>query len=80
MTAETPAKSGIGRPPERIRVRLSKKIRANGEVEMLDEDQVWPKGWPLPEQGSIVIGEVLGGLVDHVEFHLPSERVIVVLR
>lgn len=71
MTAGSP-----GRPPERVRVRLTKKAR-NGD---LDEDVLWPKGWPFPEPGTVVIGESIGGFVEHVEFHLPSLRLLIVLR
>lgn len=68
--------TAAGRPPERVRVRITKKVRG----EALDEDVLWPKGWPFPEPGTVVIGDAIGGFVEHVEFHLPSQRLLVILR
>ena len=62
----------LGRPPERIRV----EVRRRDDI----EDILWPKGWPLPEPGTILHGDVLAGWVDHVEFNVPAQRILVVLR
>lgn len=66
----------IGRPPERLRVTVRQRIMR----EMVTEDVTWPKGWPLPDQGAVFQGHVLQGWVEHVEFDVRTERVIVVLR
>ena len=69
----------VGRPPERIRVTLIRKRRGD-EAEDPTEDLVWPKNWPIPEVGSVVVGHVLGGWVDHIEFVLDSERIWISMR
>jgi len=63
-----------GRPPERIRVRLLR--RDIGE----HRDVLWPKNWPLPEPGSRVTHDDLGGFVDHVEFQPGENQIVVRLR
>lgn len=65
-------KKPAGRPPERIRV----EVRRRDDV----EDILWPKGWPLPEPGTILHGDVLAGWVEHCEYNIPAGRIIVVLR
>lgn len=69
-------KAPPGRPPERIQVTIRQRVQR----EWVTEDVVWPKGWPLPEQGAIFQGHTLQGWVEHVEFNVVSQRVIVVLR
>ena len=66
-----------GRPPERIRVIVQRRIR--GE-EPVTHDVLWPKGWPLPEVGTIVHAGPLAGWVEHLEFDLDGERILLVLR
>ena len=52
------------------------EVRRRDEV----EDILWPKGWPLPEPGTILHGDVLAGWVEHCEYNIPAGRIIVVLR
>jgi hypothetical protein len=61
-----------------VRVTISKRVRRDEEP--VEEEVVWPRGWPLPDAGTIVLGRELGGWVEHVELDLKEERVIVVLR
>lgn len=62
-------------PPPPLRVVIRKRVRDGFDDEVAD----WPRGWPLPESGSIVIGRRLGGFVGHVEFDLAAARVLIVL-
>ena len=66
-----------GRPPERIRVLIRQRHR--GE-EPTDHDVLWPKGWPLPEVGSVVAAGPVAGFVEHIEFDVDAARILVVLR
>lgn len=71
-------KKPMGRPPERVRVQVRQYDRRLSDT--VFEDVLWPKGWPLPEAGSVVSGDTLGGWVEHVEFDLPAQRVVIILR
>lgn len=62
----------------RLRVTLIRKARV--PYDEVTEDIDWPANWPIPSQGSIVTGKVVGGWVEHVEFDVPSRRTLVVLR
>jgi hypothetical protein len=46
----------------------------------IDEDMLWPKGWPIPEPGQVVAAGVLKGFVEYVEFDVDAQRVLVYLR
>ena len=61
-----------------MRVHLHSRARL-GRPET-GEVVLWPTGWPLPEIGSVVLGESVTGWVDHIEFDLPNGRIQVVLR
>lgn len=69
--------SPVGRPPERIRVIVRQRQRGHDPIE---EDVLWPKGWPLPDSGSVFSGAVVGGWVEHLEWDVVAQRVIIVLR
>lgn len=73
----TDGKTPPGRPPERMRVIV--RMRRRNEAP-LEEELLWPKGWPLPDSGAVFSGAVVGGWVEHVEFDVVAQRVIVVLR
>ena len=77
LKAKNNGKAPVGRPPERIRVIVRMRQRGGDPIE---EDLLWPKGWPLPDSGSIFSGHTIGGWVEHVEFDVVAQRVIVVLR
>jgi hypothetical protein len=66
-----------GRPIERLRVLARRRDVVDG---WLEEDVLWPKNWPLPAAGSIFSGHVVAGFVEHVEFDLPAQRLIVKVR
>jgi hypothetical protein len=70
-------KAPVGRPQERIRVIVRQKVRG---ADPLDHDVLWPKGWPLPEVGSVVMAGPLAGFVEHIEFDLDAARILVILR
>ncbi len=61
-----------------MRVTISKRVR-RGE-DPVEEEVVWPRGWPVPDAGTIVLGRELSGWVEHVEMDVENERLIVVLR
>ena len=65
-------------PPQGVRVTIRKPVRR--EEEPVEEEAVWPRGWPLPDAGTIVLGRDVGGWTSHVEMDLVNERIIVVLR
>jgi hypothetical protein len=65
-------------PQDGIRVTIRKRV--NRGEDPAEEEVRWPDGWPLPQQGSIVLGRTLGGWTEHVEHDLVEGRVIVVLR
>lgn len=66
--------------PPQVRVVLRKRIRGATSPEALEEEVVWPRGWPLPDAGMIVLGKAIGGWVEHVELDAANERILVVLR
>ena len=66
-----------GRPPERIRVSVMKKRRDDAP---LAEDVLWPKNWPLPNTYDTVLAGPVAGFVEHIEYDLDSERVVIWLR
>ena len=70
-------KPTLGRPPERLRVTIRRRLRVG---EHMEEDVTWPKGWPLPDAGAIVSGHTVAGWVEHVEMDIVAQRIIVVLR
>ena len=70
-------KAPVGRPPERIRIVIRQKQRG---ADPIDHDVLWPKGWPLPEVGSVVMAGPMAGFVEHLEFDVDAARVLVVLR
>lgn len=79
--AGPPAKRAAGRPPERISVLIRRRNRdLPFDVEWVEERLVWPKGWPLPDVGSVVSAGPLSGFVEHLEFDLDAQVVLVVLR
>lgn len=69
-------KAPVGRPPERIQVTVRQRVMR----EWVTEDVTWPKGWPLPDQGSVFQGKTLQGWVEHIELDVVAQRIIVVLR
>ena len=74
ITAESPPDEVPA--PIGIRVMVRQRIQR----EWVIEDVVWPKGWPLPEQGAIFQGHTLQGWVEHIEMDIVTQRIIVVLR
>lgn len=77
---KTPVEGVIAAPakPQGIRVTISKRVHRGDDP--VEEEVVWPRGWPLPDAGTIVLGHKIGAFVEHVEFDLPNERILVVLR
>jgi hypothetical protein len=77
---KTPVEGVIAAPakPQGIRVTISKRTR-RGE-DPVEEEVVWPRGWPLPDAGTIVLGKELSGWLEHAEMDLVNGRVILVLR
>ena len=57
---------------------LIRRLVRNGEA--VEESVLWPKGWPLPHEGSILLGHEVSGRVEHVEWDLPNLRVLVIVR
>ena len=70
-------KNPPGRPPERMRVTVSRK-QMNQPA--MTEDVLWPKGWPLPTSYDIVAAGALQGFVEHIEFDTDAERILIALR
>ena len=66
--------------PSGIRVVLHKRVRGPEGTETAEEEVDWPAGWPLPQQGTVVLGERLSGWVQHVEMDVVNRRVIVMVR
>jgi hypothetical protein len=60
-----------------VTVLIRRRVRND---EYAEEEAVWPKGWPLPQEGSILLGHSVSGRVEHVEWDLPNLRVLVVVR
>lgn len=74
-------KNGVGRPPERINVLIRRRNRdPQFDVEWVEERVTWPKGWPLPDVGSVVMAGPVAGFCDHVEFDLDAQLVLILLR
>jgi hypothetical protein len=74
-----PVEPALDLPPQDgLRVTIRKRV--NRGEDPSEEEVRWPEGWPLPQQGSIVLGHTLGGWTEHVEHDLVEGRVIVVLR
>lgn len=67
-----------GRPPERIRVTVRRRVR--NQDEPVTHDLLWPKGWPLPQSGDIVTAGPIAGWVEHIEFDADAQRIIIALR
>jgi hypothetical protein len=79
MTAALRAERARSAPPQDgIRVVIRKRVR-RGE-DPVEEEAVWPRGWPLPDAGMVVLGHELGGWVEHVELDLVNDRVLIVMR
>ena len=76
-TVQMPVTTSLAAPPQ-LRVTISKRVR-RGE-DPVEEEVAWPRGWPLPDAGAIVLGKELGGWVSHCEMDLVNDRIIVVLR
>lgn len=67
----------------RVTLRKSVKVMDSslGRVnDWAEEEVAWPRGWPLPDAGTIVLGREIAGWVSHCEMDVKEERVIVVLR
>lgn len=79
---DPPSKNGVGRPPERIHVLIRRRNRDPQfkGVEWTEESVVWPKGWPLPDVGSVVSTKVVQGFVEFCEFDIEAQRIVIILR
>ena len=53
---------------------LIRRLVRNGEA--VEESVLWPKGWPLPAEGSILLGHEVSGRVEHCEFDLDRKSVV----
>lgn len=68
-----------GRPPERLTVIVYFKGSTFGETAR-SGTALWPKGWPLPEQGDQVTVEELTGIVNNRHFNPTIGKLIVYCR
>lgn len=78
MTAMDTPRVGAGRISAPLGLRVT--VRQRIAREWVTEDVDWPKGWPLPEQGAVFQGHTLQGFVEHIEFNVVTQRVLIVLR
>lgn len=77
---KTPVEGVTAAPakPQGMRVTISKRVHRGDDP--VEEEVVWPRGWPLPDAGTIVLGKELSGWVSHWEADLVNERILIVLR
>jgi hypothetical protein len=66
--------------PQGLRVTIRRRVRGAAGNEWAEEEAVWPQGWPLPQQGTVVTGQELAGWLEHLEMDLVNGRVLLVLR
>ena len=74
---EVPASPQSEIPASGIRVTIRRK---QSREDPIDHDVLWPTGWPIPSEGSIVAAGPVAGWVDHIEFDVDAVRVLILLR